>query len=408
LAGKLAERLELSGRFRDIDAVADAWFERSPDAREVERALEELLRHEQTLSPVLSELVKICEFKLFLTTDYTTLLEDAIQRHTPNVDVRSLAFTLRRKFDDLESYPTDHRCVYHLLGSFESHSRIALARVDQLEFFYELQTERGPRSLLGVLGEKRNLLFLGCDFPDWLAGFFTRTLIGRPLYDTRERGIEVIASERTNESNPSLLTAFLRQHRVDVYDGDATSFVRELLQRYRPPAAKSGASVHGASPRERSAGCAFISYASSELNHVRAFVENLRNHRVEVWFDEHSLVPGDHFEGEIRLAIQEESSAFIPVLTRATFEREQSYFIKEWRWAEQASQERWPGNKFVFPVILDDLSQDDGIELLRERFPEFAGIQVIRCPNGRITDDRLVQELKLARKRFERDARRSA
>jgi hypothetical protein len=134
----------------------------------------------------------------------------------------------------------------------------------------------------------------------------------------------------------------------------------------------------------------------------------LRRHHIEVWFDEHSLLPGDSFEGEIRLAIQEESSAFIPILTRATFERERSYFIKEWRWAEQAAQKRWPGSKFVFPVILDDLSQHDGVELLRERFPEFAELHVIRCPEGRIADERLIQELKLARKRFERDARRSA
>src|SRR5262249_37243145 len=153
-----------------------------------------------------------------------------------------------------------------------------VARVDQLEYFYDLQTERGPKGLLGVLGERRNLLFLGCNFPEWLAGFFTRILIGRPFYQTRERGIEVIASgsSQGGAGSTSGLTAFLRANRMEVYPGNAAQFIDELLARYVPPSRRPSGEKETAAFGRRSPGTAFISYSRRDVALVRNLAAQLR------------------------------------------------------------------------------------------------------------------------------------
>lgn len=412
LAEPLARGLELpeDAASVDIGAVADFEARRSGDARRAESQFAKLLEAEREVPEALRKLAAIREFRLFITTDYARLVEAAVREFDPAADCRTLTFSLGRRLEDLDAYPQTERCVYHLLGNSASGGRIGLARVDQLEFFYELQTAKGPRGLLSVLGECRNLLFLGCNFPEWLAGFFTRILIGRPLYDTRERGIEVIAHELGNGGQGSSLTAFLRANRVDVYPGDAVSFVEELTRRYRPPPLAVPSPLAAAAEgtwRRRVPGSAFVSYHHDDRETVRTLVRSLREKSVEVWFDESALTPGADFEGEIRLAIQEDSSAFIPVLSRKALERDESYFIKEWSWAEEALARRFRDVRFVFPVIIDDEDQASVLARLNSRFPAFAKVQLERCPEGQLNGSELVEQLRTARKNYERSARRA-
>src|SRR3954463_8380886 len=221
LAAPLALKLGLPDGLGlpDVGAVADAFLRVNGDVRRAADALEGLLEGQPVVPPALQRLGPIEQVRLLVTTDYASLLEGALQGRNPPERFRTLAYAERQQPHDIDAYPRDERCVFHLLGHFDSHRPVALARVDQLEYFYDLQTERGPKGLLGVLGERRNLLFLGCDFPEWLAGFFTRILVGRPLYQTRERGLEVIASEfaHGNRGASSPLTAFLRANQMEVY-----------------------------------------------------------------------------------------------------------------------------------------------------------------------------------------------
>jgi hypothetical protein len=259
---------------------------------------------------------------------------------------------------------------------------------------------------LSLLGDRRNLLFLGCDFPEWLAGFFTRILIGKPLYD-RDRGLEVIASESTLQSlgRPARFTAFLRASRVEVYPGTAVSFIDELARRYVPVA--TAATMRPSLPPDRSTrGKAFVSYSREDEALVRTLVEQLRSRQVDVWFDRQEITPGDRFEDEIRLAIYDDASAFIPVLSKRSLEADSSYYIREWRWAVDAQLSKMSDVKFIFPVLVGDSDPDEILKLLKQRFPPFASLHVQHSPNGTLNDDSLVVELHNARRCFERNARR--
>jgi hypothetical protein len=357
------------------------------DLRKLEMLLE---KQEQAVPETIGLLAKIEEFKLFVTTDYSNLIERALQAHKR--PYKSCAFDLSR-VDELQEYPRNEAVVYHLLGQF-SELAFALPRVAQLDWLLQLQ--RRDSGLVDVLKQRRNLLFLGCDFPEWISGFFLRTLLGRSLQDV-DRGMELIAS-RGAPPPASALTMFLRANRVQIFEGDAEAFVKELVRRYQPPAATKDPRLESL---RASRGRAFVSYRRSDGEAVQSFVRQLREKQVEVWFDETDLEPGDRFANEIKVAIQEDCSAFIPIVSRATLEADKGFFIKEWNWAVEAASSRMQDVDFVFPVIIDETSNEEARQTLTRRFPAFTEFDFVNYVAGNVGD--LANRLLRARKRFERN-----
>ncbi len=409
LAPALADALGVSSDMvgHGIGAVADEHVSHHGDERKASEELERLLETFDEPVKALRQLVSIREFRLFVTTDYASLIERELARRSE--PYRTLGFALNRRFDDIDGYPKSERYVYHLLGHYRRYGTAALARVDQLEYVYGLQSEAGPTELLDVLRERGNLLFLGCDLPEWLAGFFTRTLLGKPLYDTRERGIEVVASRSAFVAGlPSPLTAFLRDNRVEVFDGDAETFVAELVNQYETTEAPRSVATPAAAPSGSGStkGHAFISYCRHDMERVRKLIGGLRARSIEVWFDESNIRPGDSFDDSIRLAIEDDAASFVAVLSRAAFERDRSYFIQEWESASTALSRRWKNVRFVFPVIIDDMDRDEASRKLRECFPAFAGLHIESCPNAESPPPQFIDALREARKNYERRVRR--
>ena len=406
LAAGLADKLGVpkAAAEHGIVGVADAYLKQRRDARDVSDQLELLLQNYKETPKALEQLAAIDDFRLIVTTDYASLIERALG----NESYRTLAFALNRKADDIDGYPRRERYVYHLLGHFERFGTAAVARVDQLEYLFGLQSADGPSELLAVMRERKNLLFLGCDLPEWLAGFFTRTLVGKPLYETRERGMEVIASRSAVvDGVPSPFTAFLRDNSVDVYDGDAQSFVARLVEEYEKTA-QQGVSRRPASPAAKN-GHVFVSYNRLDQDLVRGLVRALRDSSLEVWFDETSIQPGSSFGDDIRLAIQEDASAFIAVVSRSVFDKDMSYFVQEWNWANETREHRWKDIPFVFPFIVDDMSKGEAVAELKRRFPDFAALDVsaweklpVEGKSDGLVEARFVEALRTARKRYER------
>jgi hypothetical protein len=397
LAWRLAEACGVDGDAAEagIVAVADDYFARERDVDRVYDELETLLDRHDERAPAVEQLLDIAPLRLFLTTDYGSVIEKALARR--NEASRSLVFTNQTGSDDQRDYPPPLRTVYHLLGTFERSRSAALARVDQLEHCYGLRGDYAPRDLLQLLRTQKNLLFLGCDFPEWIGGFFTRVLMGAPLYD-RKRGIEVVASDATSRSTSGSLTAFLRSNRVDVYEGDAASFVAELHRRYREQVPRSS---EPASAEKARGGFAFLSYSRRDLEATRTLARALQQASIDVWFDEKEITPGSDFDKDIQLAIQD-ASAFVPVLSRASLSADQSYFISEWKSALRGLGPRMPDVPFIFPVIIDDQPQAEAVAALTRRgFEPFAKVHIEPCPKGAVTK-RLIDALVEARKRQQR------
>lgn len=407
-----------------IGGVADAAGASSAATEELSLLLQ---RYDGGTPTPLAELASIDEFRLILTTDYISLVEDALLEAGKPSETRG--FALRRRADALHSYPDEgQRCVYHLLGHLDRFGAIALPRARQLEYLYSLTTGRGD--LLGVLGESRNLLFLGCNFPEWIAGLFTRMLLGKPIYESRD-SLEVVAcSELDPRRGLSSFTAFLRDNRVEIYPGDATSFVSELASRYHetstdrapdddgpdsdptnpdsweaPESGREGQGPAGGPSRDGlpapRKGHAFISYCKADAGAAKTLARELSQRGVSVWFDERDVTPGTLVDDAIRLAIEDESAAFVPIVSKNVFQRQRGYFLREWNYAAEAQRSFAPGVPFAFPVVIDGQSVSDAVSRLRGFFPAWAEANVECCRNGSVTDA-LVAALKNARKRFER------
>lgn len=421
LATPLAQALGLDHQdgTHGIVGVADEYIRSRSDNQHVSE-LRGLLEASVPL-PIpepIQQLAAITQFRLILTTDYSSFIERALDALDPSKRTGwERRVFVPRDADEFETYPTKgKRVVYHLLGHLDRTEPVALAHVDQLESLYALRGEDGAAGLLNVLASKRNLLFLGCDFPEWLAGIFTRTLLGKPLYESRDRGIEVVANR---VARSQALTAFLRNNRLFFCDTDPVRFVDELFKRYTRRAeskplngggSNGGGKVNGAvnpalNGSTGRAGHTFLSYMRHAKGTIRtrALRDHLISKGIDAWLDETDVAPGDQFAQSIRLAIENEAAAFIPILTFDTLDdASQGFFFREWNWAVDVMKQRPADAKFVFPVIVDGTSRDQIVELLRRRFPLFAEVNIIRCPDGELSDDSLVEVLIEAKKRYER------
>ena len=76
-----------------------------------------------------------------------------------------------------------------------------------------------------------------------------------------------------------------------------------------------------------------------------------------MWFDKKSLEPGDAYEAMIKQNIQE-SKIFVPVLSRSVVNCGRRFFKREWKWANDELELRFP-EKFIYPVVIDDVNLED-------------------------------------------------
>lgn len=108
------------------------------------------------------------------------------------------------------------------------------------------------------------------------------------------------------------------------------------------------------SPRERSAGHAFISYVRQDAANVDRLQSALTAIGIEVWRDTESLWPGQDWEIQIRRAITEQSLVFIACFSENSESRETSYQREELVLAVDQMRQRSPDALWLIPVRFSD------------------------------------------------------
>jgi TolB-like protein/lipoprotein NlpI len=120
----------------------------------------------------------------------------------------------------------------------------------------------------------------------------------------------------------------------------------------------------------------FLSYASQDAEAARHICEALRSAGIEVWFDQTELRGGDAWDRQIRKHIQE-CALFVPIVSRTTQERLESYFRREWKLAVDRTHDMADGKPFLLPVVIDDTKEQEA------EVPEaFRAVQWTRLPDG--------------------------
>lgn len=206
----------------------------------------------------LRKLATITPISLYVSTTFDDLLARALAGAGRVVDPRH--YRPREELLDLPAAmaaraapASDRAMVFHVLGRPSTDpGSFAVTEEDTLEFVHELQAKLDPAEgelkNLGLLLQRRHLLFLGCDFPDWLMRFFIRTLRGERFHTERPTSRARVADRRAPRE--SRLVTFLEQYGTHVYQGNPVDFVDELSRRWaeRHAAARAQLPARGAAP----------------------------------------------------------------------------------------------------------------------------------------------------------------
>jgi hypothetical protein len=333
----------------------------------------------------LVKLASITPLSLFVTTNYDGLLEAALAKARPGVKVDSIAYA-GNEASDLPAIPGENSppLVYHLFGKVSSiRNAYAVTEEDVVEFMCLLQSDgKRPKRLFDVLRD-RHLLFLGCNFADWLGRFVVRTARGERLSDQRA-GMQYVA-DRGMALEEGLVHFFKRfSRRTQLFAPSSPArFIHDLHAAWRKrvqPAAPEAAPVEPRPAPVTPAGSIFLSYAREDHAAVQKIRDRLANAGLQVWFDTKGLDGGDAYERIIRDHISR-CSLFVPVISRSTQVPGSRFFRKEWRWALEKAEGFDDHDPFILPVNIDETSPS--VERLPERFRQ---LQWTPLPGGETPD----------------------
>src|SRR5262249_26594112 len=145
------------------------------------------------------------------------------------------------------------------------------------------------------------------------------------------------------------------------------------------------------------------SYSSDDIDAARALCGGLQEIGAGViWFDKTQLHPGDEWDAQIKAALKR-CDFFLALISAHTERRDEGYFYREWRDAEDRSR-GISRRRFIIPVVVDPAYSGNARDY--QRIPEgFFAFQFAHAPGGQMNDD-LRQSVQEALRELERRRRR--
>lgn len=360
LARQLAMRLKLSGlpESPGLHEVVGAYLARPGAKRQaIYRELGDLAAKLPVGIPEpFLQLASIRDLNLFVSFCTDDLLVQALnkERFHGRPEARERAFT-PNEASDLPDGTFDVALVYGLFGRLSVLPKYVVAEEDQIEWITALQIPgKRPERLFDELG-KNHLLFLGCNFPDWLTRFILRTTKNGKL--SAERGFsEYFVDATADEGSPLVVFLGNFSRETQILAEDPVAFVAEFVRRWQE---RRGSSAEGKSPEPglmpdtMPPGSLFISYASEDRPAALRLAADLEAAGLPVWLDRQQLDWGTDYTARIHTAIQQ-CALFLPMLSQ-TAERRTGFFRKEWAWAAERDLEfTGTSMNFLFPLVIDD------------------------------------------------------
>ncbi|HEY8658741.1 MAG TPA: toll/interleukin-1 receptor domain-containing protein, partial [Hanamia sp.] len=283
------------------------------------------------------------------TAVYNNVLENnlsAIRKQTAT----SINFSINEPFsdaDDLDKLKAPF--VFNVFGSLLNTVDPALSEEDMLEYTGHFKERiKNSANIINALKNK-NLLFLGCAFPDWMVRFILRLLSNEPMHDWGSKRTIIVVNDMSEERKKQY--EFLKNYDVVTYEGDTKDFVEELTSRWKQ---KNPSSVKNK--------MVFLSYTVKDkeaVENLKKAIEGINN--VTCWYDNREIVPGDDFKTEIAKNIKS-ADLFIPLISANSLLHKDGYVQLEWFTADNVNTFRKiDGNtgKYLMPVVIDDTNPYD-------------------------------------------------
>jgi hypothetical protein len=269
------------GLYGAVSAVSAERRVRMKDLyRQIYDILKKLNSEQPQLMQPLWDLASIYHFDLFITTTPDDLLARALMavRGLPVDEIPYAPLLPTDKRRDVPEAPSSqYTAVFYLFGKVDVGPFYAIHDEDSLEFPYSLQAGNGPERMFSHM-RSRNLLLIGCTFPDWLSRFFIRLSNPDRLYSDQRTKKEYLVGEETLGGKD--LVTFLERFSLDsrCYRVEAETFVSELYRRWleRNP---SRVLTPNTEPGEgaTSGGTIFISYSSADLGAAKSLFDDLKS-----------------------------------------------------------------------------------------------------------------------------------
>lgn len=302
------------------------------------------------------QLAEITDFRMLVTTTPDDLLARCLRRRIAVDEIIHAPKLPTSEWHDLPADWGSRAGTAHLLylfGKSRPAPVFAIHEEDILEYAHNViaRGSQVPVAFLGALQE-RSLLLIGCSFPDWLGRFFLR-LTNKSRLSEKTKREWLIESPGADASG---LTTFLRAYSTDsevLGEMGPIEFVAELHRRW---SAEAGGVSGAAAPETpaRPAAMFFISYSRiTDQTSAQALFDALRSLGVaegEIWFDREAIEPGENFRQRILDGIQG-CRWFLPLLSLAADRREEGFFLREWREANERASGM--NRDFIVPLVVD-------------------------------------------------------
>jgi hypothetical protein len=287
--------------------------------------------HPMVDTTYLEKIVKIQSFSYFFNLTFTTHLAELVTkfRSFPNVSLKQSMFPFNfkspKKPDDLiKNDCTFEGVIYNIAGlAYSNGNRLYnfyysdddfLDAVPQFNKRYDVDLNNYRE----VVNDS-SLLFLGCQYPDWLTRILISTFKPGIIKNTSAVQARIYFDYCNDNSN----SFFLSKHQFTFQRNENTTAIVNELYTYLEEGA------NGFVQGNRNKDFIFISYTRDNLPMVKNIVCQLSAER-NVWFDRIKLFPGSLINDEVKAAIRD-CKLFLPIITNEAIRHERDDYVRqEW------------------------------------------------------------------------------
>jgi hypothetical protein len=309
------------------------------------------LIHDDVDTSLLEKIVQVRPFKYFLNLTFTTHLQEFVNkfRKYPGGTVKQSSFPyllkdIQRPEDLIKDSSKFEAVIYNLCGlAYDSSVTPILNYYYSDDHILAMTSDVTKRYDVDLKNLKEtittsSLLFLGCQFPDWLLRYFIYTLKPNSfnIFDSISARVFV---DYCNDNSTSF---FLTKHSFKFQKNQTTfnlinNLYAELLAKNFLISTLSNE-------------YAFISYSSEDLPLVKKIVDQCFNCGMNLWFDRIKLFPGSMIDEEVKEGIRN-CKVFLPLVTdKSKNKKAQDYVRQEWIYYHDKFKE----DPKVIPLVLTE------------------------------------------------------
>lgn len=316
-----------------------------------------------TPSKLLKRILSIQQFPFVITTTIDYTVENTMRDiwNKRERDLKVLVFNndpkdIPASGDISKDSDAEIPTIYYMFGKANTPrlNSFVVTDEDMLSFCQSWLTEdKHPQKLSRVLGDKF-LLFLGCNYPDWLIRFI--------WYSMRQKLDKsgMLVDEEVEDS----LIDFLNRINVNT-DKNPESVISEIEKRVAKRMIENNKYLFEA-PKERTD--VFISYSRMDETMTEKLYNALTKRGLNVWYDRKNLAAGDKWLEKINTAIKTTKFCIVLISKSMLSQVNESHvYRKEWNMAIEHSRGMGSKRGFIIPVLLDDVDlYDESLDLPNE------------------------------------------